>query len=189
LTPRIWNQVDSTADGPDAMALGTANGPIRLGAIFSMVVWAACRMTWVEGPPSPTMTPMRSSRISSAVMPESASASSKAIWAQAVPLARKRAARRSTRGAQSSAVTPIDGGAQTWDRKPYLMWSGAAITPDLALRSDSVTSAAPSPMEETMPSPVTTTRRMLFSSCPCTRSGPEWAPRLSRLCPSDDFLD
>ena len=121
MIPRMPNQVASTAEGPDAMALGTANGPIRLGEPFSTVVCAACRITWVEGPPSPTIRPMRSSLISSAVMPDDFSASSKAMWPQAVPLARKREARRSTRGAQSSAEAPRDGGAHTWLRKPWVM--------------------------------------------------------------------
>jgi len=161
--PFNWNQVARTADGPLAMALGTAKGPTRLGEPFSTVVWAACRMTWVEGPPSPTIRPMRSSLISSALRPLSFSASSKAMCAQAVPLARKRAARRSTSGVQSSAVTPSDGGAQTCERKPYLAWSAACWTPDLASRSEAVTSSWPVPMEETMPNPVTTTRRMVVS--------------------------
>ena len=162
--PFSWNQVASTAEGPEAMALGTANGPMRLGEPFSMVVWAACRMTWVEGPPSPTIRPMRSDWISSAVMPESFSASSKAMWPQAVPLARKRAARRSTWGAQSSAVTPRDGGAQTCERKPCAAWSAACCTPDFAARREAATSSCPVPMEETIPSPVTTTRRMVLPS-------------------------
>lgn len=151
----------STAEGPEAMALGTANGPIRLGP-FSRVIWAASRMTRVEGPPSPTIRPMRGSLISSGVRPEEASASSKAMWAQAVPAARKRAARRSTFSVQS----PMAGGACTWQRKPSSAYSGAATTPERAWRRLSVTSRALPPMEETMPSPVTTTRRMQMN-LPC----------------------
>ena len=172
MIPFSWNQVASTAEGPEAMALGTANGPIRLGEVFSTVVAAAWRMIWVEGPPSPTIRPIRSDWISSALRPESFSASSKAIWPQAVPLARKRAARRSTCGAQSSAVTPIAGGAQTWERKPYFVWSGAVTTPERASRREAATSSWPVPMEETMPRPVTTTRRMRVSFY--VPSSPRW---------------
>ena len=157
--PFIWNQVASTAEGPEAMALGTANGPIRLGAPFSTVIWAASRMTRVEGPPSPTIRPIRSSLISSGVIPLEARASSKAMWAQAVPSARKREARRST----SSVQSPIFGGAQTWLRNPWAVWSGAATTPERACFKESVTAAAPVPIDETIPNPVTTTRRMLLS--------------------------
>ena len=62
------------------MALGTAKGPIRLGP-FSRVVSAACTMARVEGPPSPTISPVRSFWISASVRPESAMACSMAMWA------------------------------------------------------------------------------------------------------------
>ena len=39
--------------------------------------------------------------------------------------------------------------------------AGAATTPERAWRSDSVTAAAPVPIEETIPNPVTTTRRIV----------------------------
>src|ERR1700758_3448177 len=50
--PRILNQVDSVAEGPELIALGTANGPIRLGPLVR-VMSAASTMIWVEGPPEP----------------------------------------------------------------------------------------------------------------------------------------
>ncbi len=80
LIPRILNQVDSTADGPELMALGTANGPIRLGP-FSRVVAAASTITRVDGPPEPTIRPVRSLETSVSSRPASAIACSMAMWA------------------------------------------------------------------------------------------------------------
>ena len=80
MIPLILNQVARTAEGPEHMALGTAKGPIRLGP-FSRVMSAASTMALVEGPPSPTMMPVRSLDTSSGVRPESAMAWSMAIWA------------------------------------------------------------------------------------------------------------
>src|SRR5262245_42567658 len=53
LRPRTLNQVASVADGPELIALGTANGPIRLGPLVR-VVSAASTMVRVEEPPEPT---------------------------------------------------------------------------------------------------------------------------------------
>ena len=74
------NQVDSAAEGPELIALGTANGPTRLGP-FSRVISAAWTMARVEGPPEPMIRPVRSWLISSGCRPESAIACSIAIWA------------------------------------------------------------------------------------------------------------
>jgi len=116
LRPRILNQVARVADGPELMALGTAmgtaNGPIRLGP-FSRVISAAAMMARVEGPPEPTIRPVCSLETSLSSRPESAIACSMATWAQPVPSARKRAARRSTMDSQSQS-----GAASTWLRKP-----------------------------------------------------------------------
>src|SRR3954468_24450116 len=87
LRPRILNQVDSTAEGPELIALGTANGPTRLGP-FSRVMSAAATMALVEGPPEPTIRPVRSLETSSSERPLSAMACSMAMWAKAVPGAR-----------------------------------------------------------------------------------------------------
>src|SRR6202012_3387133 len=84
LIPLILNQVASAAEGPEHIALGTANGPTRLGP-FSRVVSAAWTMARVEGPPSPTIRPVRSLETSASVRPESAIACSMAMWASAVP--------------------------------------------------------------------------------------------------------
>jgi hypothetical protein len=62
------------------MALGTANGPIRLGP-FSFVVAAASTIMRVEGPPEPTIRPVRSLETSVSSRPESAIACSMAMWA------------------------------------------------------------------------------------------------------------
>jgi hypothetical protein len=74
------NQVESTADGPEDMPLGTANGPTRLGP-FSRVMSAAWTMARVEGPPEPTISPTRSLWMSSWLSPASVSACSMAMWA------------------------------------------------------------------------------------------------------------
>jgi len=52
------------------------------------------------------------------------------------------------------------GAAWTWQRKPRSAYSGAAEIPDFASRSAASTSLALLPIEETIPIPVTTTRRM-----------------------------
>ncbi len=79
LIPLILNQVDSTAEGPEHIALGTANGPIRLGP-FSRVMSAASTRALVEGPPAPTISPTLSSETSSGCRPASAIACSMAMW-------------------------------------------------------------------------------------------------------------
>src|SRR5882757_3328959 len=155
--PLILNQVASTALAPELIALGTAKGPTRLGPLVR-VISAASTMTRVEGPPEPTIRPVRSWETSASSRPESAIACSMARWPKAVPWARNRAARRSTMDSQS-----IWGGACTWQRKPSSAYSGAATTPDFASRSEASTSLALFPMDETMPMPVTTTRRMVPS--------------------------
>src|SRR6476660_912369 len=152
--PRILNQVARVAEGPELMALGTANGPTRLGPRV-LAVSAASMIERVEAPPEPTIRPVRSWETSPSSRPESAIACSMAMWLKAVPWARKRAARRSTIDSQS-----ICGGACTWQRKPSSAYSGAATTPDLASRREASTSLVLLPMDETIPIPVTTTRRI-----------------------------
>src|SRR5579859_272292 len=153
--PLILNQVASTALAPELIALGTANGPTRLGPLV-WVISAASTMARVEGPPEPTIRPVRSLETSASSRPESAIACSMARCPNAVPCARNRAARRSTIDSQS-----ICGGACTWQRKPSSAYSGAATTPERASRREASTSLALLPIEETTPIPVTTTRRMV----------------------------
>src|SRR6185437_12003158 len=155
--PLILNQVESTAEGPEHIAFGTANGPTRLGPRV-LAVSAASTIARVEGPPAPTTSPVISLETSASVRPESAIACSMAMWAKPVPWARNRSARRSIIDSQS-----ICGAAWTWQRKPSSAYSGAATTPDLASRNDAVTSLALLPIEETTPIPVTTTRRIVVA--------------------------
>ena len=68
------------ADGPELIALGTANGPIRLTPRVRAVS-ALSTMVRVEEPPEPTMMPVRSWDTSSGPRPESAIACSMAMWA------------------------------------------------------------------------------------------------------------
>src|SRR5262252_4267365 len=88
LRPRILNQVANVADGPELIALGTANGPIRFGPLVR-VVSAASTMVRVDGPPAPTIRPVRSWLTSSSARPESRIACSMAMWPKAAPCARK----------------------------------------------------------------------------------------------------
>src|SRR5665213_1672409 len=117
-------------------------------------------MARVEGPPEPTIRPVRSWETSASSSPESAIACSMAMCAKPVPWARNRRARRSIIDSQS-----IWGAACTWLRKPSSAYSGAAEIPDFASRNEARTSFALLPIEETTPIPVTTTRRMLQLSC------------------------
>src|SRR3954471_18158693 len=98
--PLILNQVASTALAPELIALGTANGPTRLGPRVR-VVSAASTMLRVEGPPEPTIRPVISLEMSASSSPESAIACSMAMWEKPVPWARKRRARRSIIASQS----------------------------------------------------------------------------------------
>src|SRR5438309_2331606 len=59
LTPLILNQVESVADGPELIAFGTANGPIRLTPLLRAMS-ADSTMARVDGPPDPTTSPVRS---------------------------------------------------------------------------------------------------------------------------------
>src|SRR4051812_35955852 len=58
------------------------------------------------------------------------------------------------------SVTSICGLPCTWQRKPCSAYSGAKLMPERPALSDSVTCSASLPIEETMPRPVITTRRM-----------------------------
>src|SRR3990167_3677692 len=100
--PLILNQVESVAEAPELMALGTAKGPTRLGP-RSLAMCAASTIALVDGPPEPTIRPVRTLETCASSRPESAMACSMAIWPKAVPWARNRAARRSTMLSQSMA--------------------------------------------------------------------------------------
>src|SRR4030095_12519509 len=67
----------------------------------------------------------------------------------------KRIRRRSTSSSGLSFSVPA-----TWLRKPSSLYCGTNSMPDLPAFSDSVTSAALLPIDETTPRPVTTTRRI-----------------------------
>ena len=101
------------------------------------------------------MMPVRSLEMSFSSTPESRIACSMATWFQAAPPPRKRMARRSTDSAGSSVGAPC-----TWQRKPSLAYSSARLMPDFASRRLASTSCVLLPMDETMPIPVTTTRRI-----------------------------
>src|SRR5689334_4621532 len=128
--PLILNQVDSTAEGPELIAFGTANGPTRLGPRV-LAVSAASMIARVDGPPEPTIRPVISFDTSASSRPESAIACSMAMWEKPVPWARNLRARRSIIDSQS-----ICGAACTWQRKPSSAYSGAAETPDFASRNE-----------------------------------------------------
>ena len=50
------------ADTVDDIALGTANGPMRLGEVFLRVISAALTISIALGPPEPAIIPVRSTR-------------------------------------------------------------------------------------------------------------------------------
>src|SRR5579859_2640789 len=82
--PLILNQVASTAEAPELIALGTANGPTRFGHLVR-VISEASTMARVEGPPEPTIKPVRALETSASSKPLSAMACSMARWPKAVP--------------------------------------------------------------------------------------------------------
>jgi len=167
------NQVASVADAVDDIAFGTANGPIRFGLLFLLVISAASTMVRVDGPPEPITIPVRSLVMSPCSSPESRIAWSMATWFHAPPLDRKRIARRSTSSVGSSVGRP-----QTWQRKPCSAKESEKLMPERASRSEVSTSAASLPIEDTIPSPVTTTRLMMDSSSLCRPANPR--PRFDR---------
>ena len=79
MMPRILNQVARTADAPELIALGTANGPTRFGP-FSLAIWAASTIARVDAPPEPTIRPVRSFETSLSSRPESVIACTMAMW-------------------------------------------------------------------------------------------------------------
>src|SRR6056297_1357304 len=72
----------------------------------------------------------------------------------------KRRVRLSTCLATSISTAPA-----IWLRKPCSAMTGLAVIPDRPSRRDARTSAALFPMDETIPSPVTTTRRIRALLC------------------------
>ena len=156
MTPLILNQVASVADAVDDITFGTANGPMRLGEPFSRVMSAASTSTLVEGPPDPITMPVRGLEMSFSSTPESRIACSMATWFQAAPGPRNRMARRSIDPDGSSVGMPC-----TWLRKPWLANSSERVMPDFASRRLASTSCVLFPIDETMPIPVTTTRRII----------------------------
>src|SRR5262245_30517616 len=70
----------------------------------------------------------------------------------------KRRRRRSTASSTLSLRVPA-----IWLRKPSSLYCGTNSMPDFPSRSERVTSAALLPIDDTIPRPVTTTRRM--SAC------------------------
>src|ERR1700730_7948107 len=140
------------------MALGTANGPTRLGPLLR-VMSAASTMARVEGPPEPMMMPVISWETSSGSSPASRIACSMAMWFQAAPPPRNRMARRSTTPSGSRLGAPC-----TWQRNPSSAYLSARTIPDFASRRLARTSWVLFPIDETMPMPVTTTRLMEASS-------------------------
>src|SRR6476659_1389249 len=78
-----------------------------------------------------------------------------------MPASMKRRALRGTMPSHSRWGSPC-----TWQRKPSSAYFSARTMPDLASRSEATTSWVLFPMEETIPIPVTTTRRIATPS-PC----------------------
>src|SRR5690606_4394748 len=63
-----------------------------------------------------------------------------------------------------TASRSMSGLPATWLRKPISVYSGMATIPERPSRSEASTCRESSPMHETMPMPVTTTRRVLMVS-------------------------
>ena len=111
--PLILNGVARQAEFVDDMQRVTMNGPMRLGAPFSMTVWWALKKFDVDGPPDPMMSPVRGFDTSSGARPLSSIACCMAMKFHAAPSPMKRRSRLSTWAAMS-----IVGRPSTWLRKP-----------------------------------------------------------------------
>ena len=110
--PLILNQVARVAEPVDDMAFGTAKGPIFFGPLVRAMS-ADSTTVRVEGPPEPTMMPVRGSDTSAGCSPDWAMACSMATCAQALPPPWNRMARRSSTVSGSRVGAPC-----TWERKP-----------------------------------------------------------------------
>jgi hypothetical protein len=73
------NGVARQAELVELMPRVTMKGPIRFGLPFSMTILCASNRFFVEGPPEPMISPVRSWLTSSGSSPESASACSMAM--------------------------------------------------------------------------------------------------------------
>jgi hypothetical protein len=71
----IRNGVARQAETVEDIPLVTLNGPIRFGAPVSRTTLWARKKALVDGPPEPTMMPVRSFEMSASARPLSASAS------------------------------------------------------------------------------------------------------------------
>ena len=70
--PLILNGVARQADTVEDMQRVTMKGPMRLGLPFSMTMRCASNMFFVDGPPEPAMSPVRSFDTSESSRPASA---------------------------------------------------------------------------------------------------------------------
>ena len=123
---------------------------------------AASTMARVEGPPEPTTRPVRSLETSAVAK---ARVGDRLLHGD-VGVAGA-GGEEPRRAAVDHAPPSRSAGAPcTWQRKPSSAYSGAAVMPERASRSDAVTSLASLPIDETMPMPVTATRRMLSREIP-----------------------
>ena len=155
MTPLILNQVASVAEAVDDIALGTANGPTRLGPLLR-VMSAASTMVRVEGPPEPMMMPVRSLEIS---LVFEAGVADRLLHGDVVPGG---AAAEEAHGAAVDATCRIERrrAVHLAAEAELGVFVGARRCPDLASRRLASTSCVLLPMDETMPIPVTTTRLM-----------------------------
>src|SRR6185312_3783737 len=154
LRPRMPKVVASVADTVEHIVRGTMYGPIlRTPLLRSRSPVSICQRG--EPPPEPAIAPMRGLRTCSASSPASAIAERIDTYAYAAASPMKRFSLRSITASRSMFGTPA-----TWLRMPSSAYSGIARMPLRLSRSARDTVAGWLPRHDTMPMPVTTTRRI-----------------------------
>ena len=140
------------------MAFGTANGPIRFGELFLRVISAARTISIADGPPDPAIIPVRSCETCSSESPASAIASCIARADHCAASAMKRKLRLPMTSFARSFVSA--GRPEIWLRKPSSAIFSSLVIPHLPALRLAATSSWLLPMQEMIPIPVITTRRI-----------------------------
>jgi len=152
-TPCSLKAVESTAETVEPIERVTRYGPIRRSFCASTASIVSM-MSATDVPPWPRMPPVRGEFISSGESPESATACCIAMKANLALRPMNRACLRSMKSSQLMSGVP-----HTFDFMPISLYLSFEVMPGLHSCSDVATSSRVFPRHDTMPMPVTTTRR------------------------------
>ncbi len=168
----ILNQVESTAEQVDDIAFGTTKGPTFFGPFTGSVraMSAAWTMALVDGPPEPMIRPVRS--LDDVLFLETGIGDG--LLHREIVVGRA-IAHEAARAAIDRAFEIDLEAAFDLRAEAHALVGVRVREPERASRSEAITSCVVLPMEQTMPSPVTTTRLM------AGRTSSSFAQVLNRL--------